>query len=74
MKLNFSELCSKREIIKPLEIQLNEEVICFDLEKIKVIEPLRFKGIFKAYNDVIEIIGNITGVIELMCSRCLKSF
>lgn len=74
MKLNFSELCSKRERTKDFNITLDSKSIRFDDEELKVLEPLEFQGEFRSYDDIVNIKGSITGVIELECSRCLKNF
>lgn len=74
MKLNFSELCSKRERTKNFDITLDDQSVRFDNEELKVSEPLKFQGEVKSYDDIVNIKGKITGTLELECSRCLKNF
>lgn len=74
MKLNFSELCSKRERTKNFDITLEDQSLRFDNKELKVLEPLKFQGEVKSYDDIVNIKGKITGTIELECSRCLKNF
>lgn len=74
MKLNFSDLCSRKKINKSLDFTLDLKTLEFDNEELKVIEPLKFQGFVKAYNSIITISGNVIGTIEVRCSRCLKNF
>lgn len=74
MKLNFSDLCSRKKINKSLDFTLDLKTLEFDNEELKVIEPIRFQGAVEAFDSIINISGNITGTIEVRCSRCLKNF
>lgn len=74
MKLSFTDLCSKREKKKTLELTLDLKEITFDGEVLKVLEALNFKGEIISYNDIIKISGVINGILELQCSRCLENF
>ncbi|MPQ44164.1 YceD family protein [Clostridium tarantellae] len=74
MKLKFSELCSKRERKKALDLCLDLKKIQFEHDEFGVLEPLKFNGEIKTNYDVIIISGKITGKIEMACSRCLKHF
>lgn len=47
-------------------------VECKELSKSHtVVEPITFVGIIKNIGDSVEISGNVQGVIEVSCSRCL---
>lgn len=71
MELNLSELISKKEKVKKLDITFN---IDFKGEDFEISKPLVFNGEVKCSNDIITIIGNIKGSVDMQCSRCLKIF
>ncbi|MGL5245207.1 MAG: YceD family protein [Sarcina sp.] len=74
MKLKFSELCSKRERKKAIDLCLDLKNIEFEHETFRVLNPLEFKGEILSYDDIIIIKGKVTGKIQMECSRCLKHF
>lgn len=74
MELKFSEVISKKEISKTIDLIVNEERIFLPDEEIKVLEPIKFSGRAKIVEDVITLEGNIQTRLELQCSRCLKDF
>lgn len=74
MKLNFSELCSKRERRKSLDFILDLKSFEFEGENMKVVKPLHFTGEVISSESFIELLGNITGELQMKCSRCLTNF
>lgn len=74
MELKFSELYSRNEIKKPVSLILDLKSINFENEDLLVKEPLTFTGELIAYENVVRVIGNIKGKLQLTCSRCLDSF
>ena len=74
MKLIFSEICSKRERRKSLDFILDLKSFEFEGENMKVIEPLNFTGEVISNESFIELVGNITGELQMKCSRCLTNF
>ena len=74
MKLIFSEICSKRERRKSLDFVLDLKSFEFEGENMKVIEPLNFTGEVISNESFIELVGNITGELQMKCSRCLTNF
>lgn len=71
MELNLSEMISKKEKVKKLDITLNIE---FKGEDFEISKPFGFNGTIKCFDDIISVIGNVKGSVEMQCSRCLKDF
>lgn len=71
MELNLSEMISKKEKVKKLDITLNIE---FEGEDFEISKPFGFNGTIKCFDDIISVIGNVKGSVEMQCSRCLKDF
>lgn len=74
MEFKFSELTSKKERSKKLDLIVEQEIIELPGEEIKILEPIKFDGELKMVDDVVSLYGNITTKLELECSRCLKNF
>ncbi|MGL4742136.1 MAG: YceD family protein [Sarcina sp.] len=74
MELRFSELTSKKEKCKAINLVVEEDTIYIPGEIIKVLKPITFDGFAKVVEDVITLEGNISAELELECSRCLKNF
>lgn len=74
MEFKFSELTSKKERSKKLDLIVEQEIINLPGEEIKILEPIKFNGELKMVEDVVSLYGNITTKLELECSRCLKNF
>ncbi|MGL5634850.1 MAG: YceD family protein [Sarcina sp.] len=74
MELRFSELTSKKEKCKAINLVVEEDTIYIPGEIIKVLKPITFNGVAKVVEDVITLEGNISTELELQCSRCLKNF
>ena len=74
MELKFSDLNTKKEIRKSIDLIVNEDTINLQGEEIKVLEAITFKGKATIADDVITLGGNITAKLELECSRCLNNF
>lgn len=71
MELNLSELISKKEKVKKIDITFNVD---FKGEDFKISKPLAFNGEVKCSDDIITIVGKIKGSVDMQCSRCLKIF
>ena len=71
MELNLSELISKKEKVKNIDVTFNIDLKGEDFE---ISKPLTFKGEIKCSNDILTVIGNIKGSVKMQCSRCLKIF
>lgn len=74
MEFKFSELTSKKERSKKLDLIVEQEIIELPGEEIKILEPIKFDGELKMVDDIVSLYGNITTKLELECSRCLKNF
>ncbi|WP_297435104.1 DUF177 domain-containing protein [uncultured Clostridium sp.] len=74
MELNFTDLSTKKEIRKPIDLIVNEDTINLQGEEIKVLEAITFKGTAIIADEIITLGGNITAKLELECSRCLNNF
>ena len=71
MELNLSDLISKKEKVKKIDITFS---VNLKGEDFIISKPLAFKGEAKCSDDILTIIGNIKGLIEMQCSRCLEIF
>ncbi|MDO4534713.1 MAG: YceD family protein [Clostridium perfringens] len=71
MELNLSELISKKEKVKNIDVTFNIDLKGEDFE---ISKPLTFKGEIKCSSDILTVIGNVEGSVKMQCSRCLKIF
>lgn len=71
MELNLSDLISKKEKVKKIDITFS---VNLKGEDFIISKPLAFKGEAKCSDDILTIIGNVKGLIEMQCSRCLEIF
>lgn len=74
MELKFSEIVSKKEISKTIDLIVKKDTILLPGEEIKVLEQITFSGKANMFDDIITLQGDITAKLELECSRCLKNF
>lgn len=66
--MNVSDLLTKKIFEKQLSFELDKSIT----DKLIILEPLRFEGFLRNLDELILLQGEIKGVIEVNCSRCLK--
>lgn len=74
MILQFSDLISKRERVKPLDFTLDLDAFNYEGESIKAVEPVKVKGKLSFNEGLLELDVDVETVLELSCSRCLEIF
>lgn len=72
MTLNISELLRKRVEELPFEVTYNGDLIVREDFKLILKSPLRVCGNAAYDGQIVNLKGNITGIIEVQCSRCLE--
>jgi uncharacterized protein len=74
IKIDVSDLLKKKSAQKAIDLEVELEGFDFGDEYIKITNPVKFKGILDSIGELLELKGQITGTIELTCSRCLAKF
>lgn len=72
MTLNISELLRKRVEELPFEVTFNGDSIVREDFKLILKSPLKVCGNATYDGQIVNLKGNITGIIEVHCSRCLE--
>lgn len=74
MILNISNLLKKKISEFPFEITYEDDIL--ERENFKVIlkSPLKIRGTAYYGGEIVSVVGNISGIIEAQCSRCLIMF
>lgn len=74
MKIQFSDLISRRERKKDISYNFNIEPFSFEGDEITPENEVIVKGEVTSDNDIIVIKANVKVDLELRCSRCLDTF
>ena len=74
IKIDVSDLLKKKSAQKAMDFTVELEGFDFGDEYIKITDPVKFKGDLDSIGELLELKGQITGTIELTCSRCLVKF
>ena len=74
MKIQFSDLISKRERKKDISYKVKAEPFYFDGDYIKPINEVDVCGEVTSDDDIVVIKAHIKVDLELKCSRCLGTF
>lgn len=72
MTLNISELFKKKIGELPFEIAYDGDFIIREDFKLILKSPLKVCGNATFDRQIVNLKGNITGIIEVQCSRCLE--
>lgn len=72
MTLNISELLKKRVSELSFEVALEGDSIKREDFILKLKSPLKVYGNADYDGQIVNLKGNITGIIEVQCSRCLE--
>lgn len=74
MTLDISELLRKRVDVLPFKVAYDIGIIEREDFKLILKSPLEVSGNATYDNHMVNLKGNITGIIEAQCSRCLEPF
>lgn len=74
MLLNVSNLLRKKTVEMPFEIKFEEPYVERESFKVKLKSPLTVSGNAVYDGEVINLKGSISGLLEVVCSRCLENF
>ncbi|MBD7910418.1 MULTISPECIES: DUF177 domain-containing protein [Clostridium] len=74
MKIQFSDLISKRERRKSISYKFSLEPFYFEGDKIRPISEIEVDGVAISDNEIVVIKAHINVQLELICSRCLEAF
>lgn len=74
MKIDVTDLMKRKSAHKTIDLDVELEGFDFDHEYMKIVKPIQFRGQLDMLGDFFELQGNITGTIELTCSRCLVKY
>jgi uncharacterized protein len=74
MKIQFSDLISKRERKKSISYKFSLEPFYFEGDKIKPVSDVEVTGEAASDNEIVVIKARIKSELELICSRCLEAF
>ena len=74
MKINFSDLISKKERKKNISLKFKIDPFYFEGEKSTPVSEATCEAIAVSDNEVVVIQAHIKCKLELICSRCLETF
>lgn len=74
MKINFSDLLSKKIRRKKVDELFEVKEITFEDEKIKFLTPVKVTGEISFNEDIVSLDLHVDTKLELKCSRCLENF
>ncbi|MBP1744819.1 MAG: hypothetical protein H6Q58_1797 [Firmicutes bacterium] len=74
MKIDVLDFLKKKSAHKTIDLDVELKGFDYDYEYIKIIKPIQFRGQLNMLGDLFKLQGNITGTIELTCSRCLVKY
>lgn len=74
MKINFSDLLSKKIRRKKVEQVFNLDEFTFENEKMRFLAPVNVNGEISCDKDIVTLNLHIETQLELKCSRCLENF
>jgi uncharacterized protein len=74
MKIDISDLTSKRITNKPVDLCLEIDKLYDGYEYINFSKPIILKGNFSLVGDIINFNARITTEFIIACSRCLENF
>lgn len=74
MKLQFTDLISRKERSKDISYDFEMETIQFDGDKIRPLNAVKVNGKVSSDGEIVVIKANIIVELELTCSRCLDTF
>lgn len=74
MKIQFSDLISKRERKKDISYEFDMNPFYFEGDAIKPVSKVIVKGEVISDDEIILIEAHAKGNLELPCSRCLETF
>ncbi|MDS0524923.1 YceD family protein [Clostridium sp. SHJSY1] len=74
MKIQFSDLISKRERKKSISYKFSLEPFYFEGDKIKPVSDVEVTGEATSDNEIVVIKAHMKSELELICSRCLEAF
>lgn len=74
MKVLLSDLLSKRDRKKSIDLSLELSNMTYEGDEIKFLEPVKVIGELKAEEYTLVINASIKTKLQLNCSRCLGSF
>ncbi|WP_368487677.1 DUF177 domain-containing protein [Clostridium sp. BJN0013] len=74
MELNISELLKEKKAEKKLNLIIQENGLYDGIEYIELLQPISFVGILSKVENDFTLKGEIQGILELSCSRCIEKF
>lgn len=74
MYININDLNNKKNASKVIEVSIKPGDIFIGNSEVKADTEIVFSGNASKVEDIIYLDGNLSGVLTLVCSRCLEEF
>ena len=74
MYININDLNNKKSASKTINVSIKPEDIFIGNSEVKAAEEIVFSGTASKLEDIIYLEGRLSGLLTLMCSRCLDHF
>jgi len=74
MKINFSDLVSKKERKKEISYEVQIDSFVFEGDIIKPVSDVKVEGMATSDDNIINVQLHISCELEFSCSRCLETF
>lgn len=74
MLINVTKVKSTNQTVERVDICEAVDAAAYDYAELRLTKPLHFVGVIENAAPFLELRGDLTTSLELVCSRCLQSF